>query len=182
LPDYEALLLEAAATRPGADGLTFLPYLSGERTPHADANARGVFFGLHAAHGRAHLVRAVVEGVTFALRDSLELVRGLGVTPDEAVAVGGGARSEFWRQVQADVFSVPIATVGPGAGAAYGAAMLGAAAEGRSGAASDVARRWLRRIDRREPNRAHSEAYEASYRRYRSLYPRLRRSFAEFAS
>jgi xylulokinase len=182
LPDYDALLLEAGATPPGADGLTFLPYLTGERTPHADANARGVFFGLHAAHGRGHLVRAVVEGITFALRDSLELVRALGVTPEEAVAVGGGARSEIWRQMQADVFGVPIVTVGPGAGAAYGAAMLGAAAEGGSGTAREVARRWLRRIDRREPGLVASERYEAAYRRYRSLYPRLRRSFAEFAS
>ena len=105
-PTYDELIAEAADVVPGADGLTFLPYLTGERTPHADANARGVFVGIHAGHQRGHLVRAVMEGVTFALRDSLELMRRLGVNADESVAVGGGARSQVWRQMQADVLGV----------------------------------------------------------------------------
>jgi xylulokinase len=179
LPGYDSLLQEAAATRPGADGLTFLPYLTGERTPHADAHARGVFFGLHAAHGRGHLVRAVVEGVTFALRDSLELVRGLGVKPTEAVAVGGGARSEFWRQMQADVFGVPIVTVGPGTGAAYGAAMLGAVAAGQFDHASHAVKAWLRPVTRQYPDAAAAAQYAEAYSRYRQLYPRLKRFFAD---
>ena len=114
----------------GADGLTFLPYLTGERTPHADSNARGVFVGIHAGHERGHLVRAVMEGVTFALRDSLELMRNLDVGAQEAVAVGGGARSEMWRQMQADVFGLPVITVGPSGGAPYGAAVLAAVGAG----------------------------------------------------
>ena len=133
-PAYDELTAEAAAVPPGADGLTFLPYLTGERTPHADSNARGVFAGMHTGHHRGHLARAVMEGVVFALRDSLELMRRLRVAATEAVAVGGGARSPFWRRMQADVLGVPVVTVGPQGGAPYGAAIL--AAVGSSGFAS----------------------------------------------
>jgi xylulokinase len=182
LPDYPGLLREAAGTQAGAAGLTFLPYLTGERTPHADANARGVFYGLHAGHTRGHLVRAVMEGVTFALRDSLDLIRGLGIQPSEATAVGGGARSEFWRQMQADVFGIPIVTVGPGTGAAYGAAMLGAMAGGAFGSVVDASRAWLRPATRQAPDPSSRGPYEAAYLRYRGLYPRLRRFFAENSS
>ena len=111
------MIAEAVATGPGANGLTFLPYLTGERTPHADSNARGAFSGLNVAHTRGHLTRAILEGVTFALRDSLELMRKLGVDATEVVAVGGGARSEAWRQMQADVLGVPVVRVGPSGGA-----------------------------------------------------------------
>ena len=99
LPEYEELIAEAAATDPGANGLTFLPYLTGERTPHADSNARGAFSGLNAAHRRGHLTRAIMEGVTFALRDSLELMKKLGVDATEIVAVGGRSAQ---RRVAAD--------------------------------------------------------------------------------
>ena len=133
LPTYDELIEDASRAPPGAEGLTFLPYLTGERTPHADSNARGVFAGLHTGHGRGHLVRAVMEGVVFALRDSLELMRRLGVHADEAVAVGGGARSPFWRQMQADVLGVPVVTVAPSGGAPYGAAILAAVGSGRFG-------------------------------------------------
>lgn len=182
LPDYPSLLREAAETEPGAAGLTFLPYLTGERTPHADANARGVFCGLHARHDRGHLVRAVMEGVTFALRDSLDLIRGLGIQPSEATAVGGGARSEFWRQMQADIFGIPIVTVGPGTGAAYGAAMLAAVAGGAFVSVGEAAGAWLRPATRQAPDLSSAAAYESAYRRYRTLYPRLKRFFAENAT
>ena len=155
-----------------------------------------MFYGLHAGHGRGHLIRAVVEGVTFALRDSLDLVRGLGVQPQEATAVGGGARSEFWRQVQADIYgqkvTVTNASEGPaygvallaaaGTGAAYGAAMLAAVAGGQVGSVSQTAARWLRPVSRQETNVRLAEAYETAYRRYRGLYPRLKRFFAENTS
>ena len=107
---------------PGSDGLLLLPYLSGERTPHNDSNARGVFVGLSLAHGRAHLTRAVVEGVCFAMRDSLELMRQQGVSPSEVRAIGGGARSRMWLQTLANVFGLPLTTVQPAGGAAFGAA------------------------------------------------------------
>src|SRR5207302_180381 len=105
---YDELVAEAAAVPAGAEGLLFLPYLTGERTPHLDPLARGTFFGLTARHGRAHLTRALMEGVAFSLRDSLEIMRGLGVAASQVRATGGGARSPLWRQLQADVYGVPV--------------------------------------------------------------------------
>ena len=180
-PTYGDLVAEAYSTSPGAEGLTFLPYLTGERTPHADANARGVFAGLHTGHGRGHLVRAVMEGVVFALRDSLELMRRLGVDASEAVAVGGGARSAFWRQMQADVLGVPVVTVTPSGGAPYGAAILAAVGSSRFGSVKEACRNWLRPLDRLEPSPITADAYGEAYERYRKVYPRLKRHFAEQA-
>ena len=178
---YDDLIAEAADTPPGADGLTFLPYLTGERTPHADSNARGVFASMHTGHQRGHLVRAVLEGVVFALRDSLELMRGLGVDAGEAVAVGGGARSAVWRQMQADVLGVPVVTVAPSGGAPYGAAVLAAVGSGEFASVKDACRAWLTPLDRMEPNPEIADAYGEAYERYRSLYPRLKPHFAEQA-
>ncbi len=179
LPTYDELTAEAAGTPPGAEGLTFLPYLTGERTPHADSNARGVFAGLHTGHGRGHLVRAVMEGVVFALRDSLELMRRLRVHADEAVAVGGGARSAFWLQMQADVLGVPVVTVTPSGGAPYGAAVLAAVGSGRFGSVKEACRTWLRPLDLVDPRPRMEGTYAECYERYRRLYPRLKRHFAE---
>lgn len=180
-PSYDDLTAEAAEAKPGADGLTFLPYLTGERTPHADSNARGVFVGIHAGHERGHMVRAVMEGVTFALRDSLELMRGLNADADEAVAVGGGARSTFWRQMQADVLNVPVVTVGPSGGAPYGAAILAAVGAGDFATVPEACQKWIKPLDRLEPNQATHEAYDRAYERYANLYPRLKDHFAEQA-
>jgi len=180
-PSYDELTTEADSVPPGADGLTFLPYLTGERTPHADSNARGAFVGLHTGHGRGHLVRAVMEGVVFALRDSLELMRDLGVDATEAVAVGGGARSSFWRQMQADVLGVPVVTVGPSGGAPYGAAVLAAVGSGAFPSVRDARRTWIRPLDRVEPRPKTTTAYAEAYDRYRSLYPHLKPYFADQA-
>ena len=178
---YEELIAEADAVPVGAEGLTFLPYLTGERTPHADSNARGVFVGLHSGHERGHMVRAVLEGVTFALRDSLELMRGLGVGATESVAVGGGARSAIWRQMQADVLGVPVVTVGPSGGAPYGAAILAAVGAGCFTTVEEACQAWIRPLDRISPRSGIADAYGEAYERYRGLYPRLKDHFAEFA-
>ena len=175
---FDELVSDAASVPPGADGLTFLPYLTGERTPHADANARGVFAGIHAGHERAHLTRAVMEGVVFALLDSLELMRGLDADASEVVAVGGGARSEFWRQMQADVFGLPVVTVGPSGGAPYGAAILAAAGSRNFDSVSEICREWIKPLDRLEPRHNAFEPYAEAYGRYRSLYPRLQQWFS----
>ena len=180
-PAYDELVAEAACVAPGADGLTFLPYLTGERTPHADANARGVFVGLHAGHQRGHLVRAVMEGVTFALRDSLELMRRLGIDASESVAVGGGARSQVWRQMQADVLGVPVVRVGTSGGAPFGAAILAAVGGGEFDSVEEACRAWIRPLDRLEPDAGATDVYAVGYGRYRKLYPRLKRHFAEQA-
>ena len=181
-PAYDDMVAEAESVPPGAHGLTFLPYLTGERTPHADANARGVFFGLHAGHTRGHLVRAVLEGVAFALRDSLDLVRKLGVDAREAVAVGGGARSSAWRQIHADVFETPLRTVGPAGGAPLGAAMLAAAGTGAFGTAAEAGEAWLTTTARTEPQPDSFDVYRTGHERYRTLYRRLRKQFAETAA
>lgn len=180
-PSYDELIADAADVAPGADGLTFLPYLTGERTPHADSNARGVFAGMHTGHQRGHLVRAVLEGVAFALRDSLELMRRLNVDADEVVTVGGGARSAVWRQILADVFGVPVDTVAPSGGAPYGAAVLAAVGSHDFASVEEVCRVWLRPLDRIEPSPVAMSAYGEAYERYRRLYPRLKRHFAEQA-
>ncbi|MYA59683.1 MAG: xylulokinase [Chloroflexi bacterium] len=178
---YDELTAEAAELSPGADGLTFLPYLTGERTPHADSSARGVFVGIHAGHERGHMVRAVMEGVTFALRDSLELMRGLNADAEESVAVGGGARSPFWRQMQADVLGVPVVTARPSGGAPYGAAILAAVGSGAFSSVPEACQAWVKPLDRLEPNPETHDAYEQAYERYGALYPRLKEHFAEQA-
>ena len=122
-----------------------------------------------------------MEGVTFALRDSLELMRDLGVDATESVAVGGGARSAIWRQMQADVLDVPVVTVGPSGGAPYGAAVLAAVGAGGFGTVSEACQAWIHPIDRVEPRSEMEDVYSRAYERYRSLYPRLKNHFAEFA-
>lgn len=178
---YETLTADAATAPPGSDGLLFLPYLSGERTPHNDANARGVFFGLHASHNRSHLARAVMEGVCFALRDSLELMREQGASPQSARIIGGGARSRLWRQICADAFGLPIATTHPNAGPAYGAALLAAVG---CGIFADVRQAVEARVKPGaavHPNPANAAAYNELYRAYRRLYPALKERFADLA-
>ena len=180
-PTYDVLTAEADSVPPGSDGLTFLPYLTGERTPHADSNARGAFVGMHTGHHRGHLVRAVMEGVVYALRDSLELMRDLGVDATEAVAVGGGARSTFWRQMQADVLDVPVVTVGPSGGAPYGAAVLAAVGSDAFPSVKEACQTWIRPLDRIEPSPETTTPYADAYHRYRSLYPHLKPHFADQA-
>src|SRR5204862_159468 len=126
--EYEQLTAEAAGWGPGAEGLTFLPYLQGERTPHADPSARGAFAGLSLTHDRGALVRAVLEGVAYGLRDSLELLRGLGVRPASARVSGGGARSDLWLRIVASALGIPLERTAVAEGAAYGAAPLAAVA------------------------------------------------------
>ena len=179
-PDYDTLTEEAAQVAAGADGLIFLPYLQGERTPHMDPQARGVFFGLRLDHTRAHLVRAVLEGVAFALRDGLEVVRELDIAPTEVRVAGGGASSALWRQIQRDIFALPVRTIGADHGGAYGAALLAAVGAGVFAGAAGASRA-IPLGARSDPDPAQVATYEAVYRRYRRLYPALRAEFAAAA-
>ena len=171
---YEQLVTEAATVPAGSEGLVFLPYLTGERTPHLDPSARGAFVGLTARHGRAHMTRAVLEGVLYSLRDGLEIMRGLGVHPTQIRAIGGGATSELWLQLQAEVYGTPVRRLEIEEGAAYGAALLGHVAAGTF-ADVDAAAGVVRTLDEvTEPDPRSSEVYAVRYPVYRDLYGTLR--------
>lgn len=178
LPGFDELVQAAGSVSPGSDGLTFLPYLTGERTPHAAAAARGVFAGLNASHTQAHMTRAVLEGVAFAIKDSVQLMRPLGAVPDSAVLIGGGARSQAWRQIFADVLGLPLKTVGPAEGAPLGAAMLAAVGVGAFSSVAEAGGAWLSTEGQTDPDVDTSAAYEDAYQRYVSLYPALENWFA----
>jgi xylulokinase len=171
---FEPLTAEAEPWPPGAEGLLFLPYLAGERTPHADPNARAAFVGLSLRHDRGALVRAVLEGVAFGLRDSLELLRELGVEPQVGRASGGGARSELWLRIVASVLGVPLERTAVEEGAAYGAALLGGVAAGVFGDVHEAVAACVRVRDRIEPEPAWGDAYARAYQRFRALYPAIR--------
>ena len=177
---YELLTEAAASVPPGCEGLLFLPYLSGERTPYPDPHARGVFFGLSLRHGKAHLTRAVLEGVSYGLRDSLELMRALGLSIQQVRASGGGARSALWRQILADVFGTQIVTVNVTEGAAYGAALLAGVGAGLYDSVKTACQAVVRVTGQTEPGPAAS-IYADYYPRYRALYPALAPQFEAMA-
>jgi len=172
--DFDALVAEAQQVPAGAEGLMFLPYLTGERTPHLDPQARGAFVGLALAHGRGHLTRAVMEGVVFSLRDGLEIMRGLGTPDDDLRAVGGGARSPLWMQLQADVYGRPIRRTVIDEGPAYGAALLGGVAAGAFADVAEASERVRLREEVTEPDPESARRYDELYQVYTSLYPSLR--------
>lgn len=171
-------LLEAARRAPaGSDGLLFLPYLSGERTPHPDPDARGAFVGLTVRHQLGHLVRAVLEGVAFGLRDSLELIRATTGSSVPAIrASGGGTRSPLWRQILADVLDVPVATTATAEGAAYGAAILAAVGAGWHSSVAEGCKEFVETTSTLEPGEDRA-VYDSGYDAYRGLYPALSPTF-----
>ena len=171
---YDELTAAAARWAPGTEGATFLPYLQGERTPYADPDARASFTGLTLRHDRGALVRAVLEGVAYGLRDSLELLRGLGVEPEAGRASGGGARSRLWLEIVASVLGLPLELTSVEEGSAYGAALLAGVARGVFSDAHEAVAACVRVRDRVEPNASWASAYEEGYARFRSLYPALR--------
>ncbi len=174
---YQELLDEAATAPIGAEGLTFLPYLSGERSPYPDPNARGVFFGLSLAHRRAHVTRAVVEGITYGMRDSLELMRGLGLQPESILISGGGARNPWWRQMIADVFQTRVRWSTALEGAAMGGALLAVAAAGASKELKALSATACKEAGSLAPDAGNTEAYAEAYARYRKLYPAVKDQF-----
>ncbi len=174
VPDrsYDELSSLAGATPAGADGLVFLPYLSGERTPYPDPLARGAFVGLTTRHGLGHLVRAVMEGVAFSLLDSLDVMVEAGVTRPQQIRIsGGGARSATWRQIVADVLDAEVATVTTTEGAAYGAALLAAVGAGWHESVDAGAAGWVHVAEATPP--VNPAVYPPLHEIYRSLYPAL---------
>lgn len=171
---YELLTALAASAPVGSEGLIFLPYLTGERTPHADANAKGVYFGLTLRHGKAEITRATMEGITYGMRDSLEIIRGLGVSVTAITATGGGARSALWRQIQADIYNAPVVTINIAEGPAFGAAILAGVGTGvyeSCEVATDV---LVRKTTETLPHPKNVALYDEYYTIYRALYPALK--------
>ena len=170
---YDLLTEQAAAAPAGSEGLLFLPYLMGERTPHLDPQARGVWCGLTGAHRRAHLVRSVLEGVTYSLRDCLEIVRAMDLPVGEVRASGGGGKSAFWRQMQADVFGREVVTVNAAEGPAYGAALLAGVGTGAWASVPEACDATIAVTSRSQPDAARQAAYDRQYPLYRDVYARL---------
>ncbi|NSW76859.1 MAG: xylulokinase [Candidatus Atribacteria bacterium] len=171
---YELLSQEAEKALPGAEGLIFLPYLTGERTPHADPYARGVFFGVTLKHRKNELVRAVMEGVTFGMRDSFEIIAEMGIPVREVRAIGGGARSALWRKIQAAVYKVPLSLLLVDEGPAFGAALLAGVGNRAFRSVEEACQRAVKVVERIDPDPEWVKLYENIYGVYRDLYPALR--------
>jgi xylulokinase len=172
--DFDALAAEAAEIEPGAEGLLFLPHLTGERSPHLDPRASGAFVGLTARHGRPHLTRAVMEGVVLSMRQGLERMRALGTADDDVRATGGGAGSPLWLHLLADIYGRPIRRTAADEGPAYGAALLAGVASGVFADVEEATTR-VRLLDSvTEPDPERARRYDELYGVFVSLYPALR--------
>jgi xylulokinase len=178
---YDALTAEAATSPRGAQGLFWLPYLMGERTPHLDATARGGWIGLTNSHTRADLIRAVIEGVSYSQRDCLDIIEELGVEVNSVRVSGGGARSPFWRGVLAGILDKRVVTLENQEGSAYGAALLALAGTGAYGSVEEACAATIRETESVAPEAEDARYYRKAHSVYRALYPALRPLYAEMA-
>jgi xylulokinase len=179
---YEILTAQAEKAEPGCEGLLFLPYLTGERTPHADPNARGALVGLTPRHGKSEVVRSIMEGITYAMRDSVELIAGMGVEISEVRLSGGGARSKFWRQMQADVYGRPVCTINAEEGPAYGVALLAGVGTGVWESVEQACESSINVMSEYAVNGKHAKIYDAFYPTYQKLYRSLADDFSAITS
>jgi xylulokinase len=171
---YDELTGEAAQAPAGSQGLYWLPYLMGERTPHLDATARGGWMGLTAKHKRADLIRALIEGVSYSQMDCLQIIEQMGVAIKSVRVSGGGARSAFWRQLLADVFNKPVVTLETQEGSAHGAALLAMVGTGEFATLAECCKAVIREVERRDPDAATATRYAEGHKAYQALYPALR--------
>jgi xylulokinase len=172
--DYDDLVADAAASAGCAQGLFWLPYLMGERTPHLDPCARGGWVGVTAKHTRGDLLRSLIEGVSFSQKDCLDIIEEMGVPVDSVRLSGGGARNSFWRQMLADVLAKPAVTLATQEGSAYGAALLATVGTGEFSSVPEVCGAVLRETERLEPRSEESQVYARGRRIYQALYPSLK--------
>jgi xylulokinase len=179
---YELITAAAAKVPPGSDGLYFLPYLTGERTPHADPNARAAWIGLSNMHTRAHMARAVIEGATYAMRDCLEIIAGLGVPVREIRVAGGGAKSRFWRNLQANIYRKTVWTVSSQEGPAYGVALLAGVGTGVWKSVPEACTATIRTLKPARADRKTVRLYDRLYPEYGQLYRSLKDDFARIAA
>lgn len=174
---YFLLTEQAAAVGSGAEGLFFLPYLTGERTPHFDPNAKGAWVGLTVRHGRAHLIRAVLEGAAYAMRDSLELIREMGVSLSEIRLSGGGARNALWKQIQADIYGQDVCTINASEGPAFGVALLAQVGTGGFASVAEACDATINVVETTAADQSNKRFYDQGYAIYRKLYQDLKDSF-----
>ncbi len=177
---YE-LLNDQAAARPGrarGGAIFFLPYLTGERAPYYDSDAKGAWVGLTVRHGRPHLVRSILEGASYAMRDSLELIREMGVNIEQIRVSGGGARSSLWRQIQADIYGVDVHTVNATEGPAVGVALLAMVGAGAFSSVPEACDATIRLVDQTKVEPQVKAFHDKAYVLYKKLYQDLRESFA----
>ena len=175
---YFLLNDEAALAGPGAEGLFFLPYLTGERAPYYDSDAKGAWIGLTVRHGRPHLVRSILEGASYAMRDSLELIREMGVNIEQIRVSGGGARGPLWRQIQANIYGVDVHTVNATEGPAFGVALLAMVGAGVFSSVPEACDATIRLVDQTKVEPEVKAFHDRGYRIYRKLYQDLKDSFA----
>jgi xylulokinase len=178
---YDQLTKGAADVPAGSEGLQFLPYLAGERTPHLDPQARGAFVGLTLSHSRNHLTRAIMEGVTYSLCDSFEIMSDLGVPVKQIRASGGGSKNPFWRQMQADVFGKPVFSMVADEGAAYGVALLAAVGAGEYKDITEACAATIKTADESKPNAQTKKVYDRAFPVYQSLYRSLKDEFKKLS-
>ncbi|HZL35929.1 MAG TPA: xylulokinase [Tepidisphaeraceae bacterium] len=178
---YELLVAQAAKAPPGSEGLFFLPYLTGERCPHPDPSARGGWIGLTSRSTRDMLIRSVLEGVTFGMRDALEIIRGMNIPIAQIRASGGGARSAFWRQLQADIYKLPLVLTNAGEGPAYGVALLAGVGTGVWSSVEQAAGACIKQTAKIAPNKKMSAFYDRYFATYDKLYADLKTRFQEIA-
>lgn len=179
--DFDLMLEEAENSKVGSNGIVFLPYLMGERTPHSDSNARGVFFGLNVTSNKGDMTRSILEGVAFGLRDSLEVIKDMHIELKEVRVSGGGARSALWRSIIADVFNLPVALINAQDGPAYGAAILAAVGCCVYSSVEEACRELVEVKEVIKPNEENSKKYDEVYKVFTKLYPSVKDNFKELA-
>jgi xylulokinase len=174
---YPKMIEEAQRAPAGAENLFFLPYLTGERCPHPDPDAKGAFIGFTPRHNRAHLIRATLEGITFGMSEQIQIFREMQIPVRQVRASGGGARSNFWRQLQADMYGAPVVTINVAEGAALGASILAAVGAGHYKSVPDATSAIIKVRETSKPNKKSGGLYARQYKKYAALYPALKPSF-----
>ena len=178
---YEIMTQMANQSPIGAHKLLYLPYLNGERTPHLDPNCRGVFFGISSVHTKKDFIRAVMEGVTYSLKDCLGIILEMGYSVDEMIACGGGGKSRFWRQMLSDNFDCNVQTLTADEGPALGAAILAGVGAGLFSSVEEACNKIIHKKSQQEPIVANTEVYEKYYKAYQGLYRTLKENFKDLA-
>jgi xylulokinase len=178
---YELMNVQASKVTPGCDGLIYLPYLMGERTPHLDPLAKGVFFGLSARHGKRDMLRAVMEGVAYSLKDCMEIIKDMGIDVTEVRASGGGGKSKLWRGIQADLFNADVVTINSSEGGALGVALLAGVGAGVYSSVQEACETVIKVVSKQEAAAENVDIYEKYYTVYKNLYPALKEQYKAVA-